>query len=192
MNHVLPIGLADRWMACRAGKVRMSPFELESRIPIVVESIDRPVLCGAMTSLTVLPLILLELAAVHVPMARVAGDWSAPVYTSLVQRPVGRTDFVLPMTIGAIGLLVRACQRVAGLAGVIVGPDGERGGVLSVTSRTVVFGHPSLELPAVGVCMALPALAGRGGKETDAGWSSQDVTKNARNSCVCSCKRIDR
>jgi len=192
LNHVLPVGLADRWMACRAGKVRMSPFELESRVTIVVESVDRPALCGAVTSLTVLLVVLLELAAVHVQMTRIAGDGRAPVYAGPMQWLAGRADPLLPVTIGAVSLLVGARQGVAGPASVIVGPDIERGGILPVTSRAVTFGHLSFELLSMWVSMALPALAGRGGKETDACSLSQDMATNARNRCVCPRERIDR
>jgi hypothetical protein len=63
-------------MARRAGKIRMNPFKLESRLAIVIEPVGRPVLRRAVTSLAVLLLVQLELAAMHVGMARLAGEAS--------------------------------------------------------------------------------------------------------------------
>ena len=62
----------------------MGPFELETRITIVVESVGGPVLRGAVTSLAILLLVQLELAPVHIRMTRIAGDRRASVHTSLM------------------------------------------------------------------------------------------------------------
>ena len=74
----------------------------------------------------------------------------------------------------------------------IVGPDAEGGGILPVTGGTVALGHLSLELPSMGVCMALLAFTRRGSKESNGRSLSQDVATNARNRCVCTCERIGR
>ena len=80
LDHVLPVRLADRRMARRADKVRVYPFELESCIAIVIEPVGGPALGRAVTALTVLLLVLGELAAMHVPMARITGRRRAPVH----------------------------------------------------------------------------------------------------------------
>jgi len=169
----------------------MSPFKLESRVAIVIESVDCPALCGDVTSLTVLFPVLPELSAVRVGMTRIAGDRGASIDTSRSQWSVGCVARRLPMTVRALGLLVGSCQCIAGLAGVIVGPEVERGGILLVTSRAIAFGHLSLELLAMGVCVALLAFTGRRSKQSDRQSLGQSVATDAGNRCMGARKWID-
>jgi len=159
----------------------MNPFELESRIAIVFEPVGRPALRRTVTSFTVLLLVLHELAAMRVGMASIAGRRRASVPTRRAGRVAGRVGPLLSMTIHAVGLLVGACQGVAGLARMIVGPDAERGGIRSMTSRAVAFCHLALELSGVAICVALLAFARRGDEATDRRVLKQDMTTDTRN-----------
>jgi len=168
-------------MARRADKVRVYPFEFESCIAIVIEPVGGPALARAVTALAVLLLVLLELAAMHVPMACITGRRRAPVHARHPGRVAGRVGPLPAMTIHAVGLLVSACQWIAGLAGMIVGPDAERGGIRSMTSRAVAFCHLALELSGVAICVALLAFARRGDEATDRRVLKQDMATDTRN-----------
>ena len=95
------------------------------------------------------------------------------------------------MTIHAVGLLMGACQRIAGLASVIVGPEAERGGIRSMTSRAVALCHLALELPRVIIGVAQLTFARRGNETADRGILDQDMAPDTRNRGVRSRERIE-
>jgi len=159
----------------------MYPFELESRISVMLEPIGRPDFRGAVTSFAILPAVLPELTAMDVRMACVARGGRTFVHTSPTERAVALSDSLWSMTVPAFGPRVSPGQWIARLMGMVIGPDVECAGILPMASGAVARGHLTRKLPGVRIGVTRLTLAIRGCETTNRGSRTHEMAANTRN-----------